>query len=425
MMDKETQNMIKQLKRDKNYHAIFVNFGRIAYLNNIPRSYRKKEIKKLKSEGRYEDIFSKYGEEEYNKILLHACIQEMKEAKGSLRAYSWGILQRIKMFTKKVGIYTASILLECSAILIEAGQEKIDENGIKYEKEIENYNENISQYAEEVKKMHLSDLQIIMKVMDDMWNNIQGYGTPQKDIYGYLELDLATKDGYGVCRNMASDMAKKLNQINPKYNARTMFVTMGEEGNYYLADIETKMVEFNENIEEDGRGVHQTLNENIRQEKEKSIPELIGETMTEGAKNVIGNHMITLIDIPEEGVILVADPTNPSIGLYKNGKIKMFNSGKEYVTNEGSNMLFNGYEGLETVGDFIDSFTNESSYEKLKEEYGLEQQNEALEYVRNFKNKEKEYKQSLKVDYVPKVKEKQPQSENIEKQQTIDEDMQL
>ncbi len=424
-MDKETKYKIKQLKKQKKYDEIFINYGRKEYIKNIPRSYRKKEIKGLKKEGRYEDIFSKYGEEEYNKILLHACIQEMKEAKGSLRAYSWGILQRIKMFTKKVGIYTASILLECSAILIEAGQEKIDENGIKYEKEIENYNENISQYAEEVKKMHLSDLQIIMKVMDDMWNNIQGYGTPQKDIYGYLELDLATKDGYGVCRNMASDMAKKLNQINPKYNARTMFVTMGEEGNYYLADIETKMVEFNENIEEDGRGVHQTLNENIRQEKEKSIPELIGETMTEGAKNVIGNHMITLIDIPEEGVILVADPTNPSIGLYKNGKIKMFNSGKEYVTNEGSNMLFNGYEGLETVGDFIDSFTNESSYEKLKEEYGLEQQNEALEYVRNFKNKEKEYKQSLKVDYVPKVKEKQPQSENIEKQQTIDEDMQL
>ena len=51
-MDKETKNIIKQLKRDKNYHAIFVNFGRIAYLNNIPRS------------------------------LLHARIQEMKEVKG-------------------------------------------------------------------------------------------------------------------------------------------------------------------------------------------------------------------------------------------------------------------------------------------------------------------------------------------------------
>lgn len=424
-MDKETKNIIKQLKRDKNYHAIFVNFGRIAYLNNIPRSYKKKEIKKLKKEGRYEDIFSKYGEEEYNKILLHACIQEMKEAKGSLRAYSWGILQRIKMFTKQVGIYTASILLGLSAILIEAGQEKIDENGIKYEKEIERYNENISKYAEEVKKMNLSDLQIIMKVMDDMWNNIQGYGTPQKDIIGYLELDLATKDGYGVCRNMASDMAKKLNQINPKYNARTMNATIVEEGNYHLADIELKSVEFNENLEEDDRGLNQTLNENIRQEKERAILELIGEPLAEGLKNITGNHMVTLIDIPEEDVILVVDPTNPSIGLYKNGKIKMFNSDKEYVTNEVSTMLFNGYEGIETVEDFIDSFTNDSSYEKLKEKYGLEQQNEALKYVRNLENRGKEYKKSLKVDYVPKVEVKQLQSKNVEKEQTIDNDIQL
>lgn len=424
-MDKETKNIIKQLKRDKNYHAIFVNFGRIAYLNNIPRSYRKKEIKKLKSEGRYEDIFSKYGEEEYNKILLHACIQEMKEVKGGERAYSWGILQRIKIFTKQVGIYTASMLLGISATLVEAGQEKIDENGVKYEKDIENYNENIAKYAEEIRKLHLSDLQIIMKVMDDMWNNTQGYGTPQKDIFGYLELDLATKNGYGVCRNMASDMAKKLNQINPKYNARTMNATIVEEGNYYLADIEFKGVEFNENLEEDDIGLNQTLNGNIGQEKEKSILEVIGEAMAEGVKNITGNHMVTLIDIPKEDVILVADPTNPSIGLYKNGKIKMFNSDKEYVTNEGSTMLFNGYEGIETVEDFIDSFTNDSSYEKLKKKYGLEQQNEALEYVRNLKNKEKEYKQSLKVDYEPKVGVKPSQGENIEKQQTIDDEVQL
>lgn len=424
-MAKETKNIIKQLKRDKNYHAIFVNFGRIAYLNNIPRSYKKKEIKKLKNEGRYEDIFSKYGEEEYNKILLHARIQEMKEVKGFLRAYSWGILQRIKIFTKQVGIYTASMLLGISAILVESGQEKIDENGVKYEKDIENYNENIAKYAEEVRKLHLSDLQIIMKVMDDMWNNTQGYGTPQKDIFGYLELDLATKNGYGVCRNMASDMAKKLNQINPKYNARTMNATIVEEGNYYLADIEFKGVEFNENLEEDDIGLNQTLNGNIGQEKEKSILEVIGEAMAEGVKNITGNHVVTLIDIPKEDVILVADPTNPSIGLYKNGKIKMFNSDKEYVTNEGSTMLFNGYEGLEIVEDFIDSFTKDSSYEKLKKKYGLEQQNEALEYIRNLKNKEKEYKQSLKVDYEPKVGVKPSQGENIEKQQTIDDDVQL
>ena len=135
--------------------------------------------------------------------------------------------------------------------------------------------------------------------------------------------------------------------------------------------------------------------------------------------------MVTLIDIPEKDIILVVDPTNPSIGLYKNGKIKMFNSDKEYVTNEGSTILFKGYEGLETVEDFIDSFINDESYEKLKEKYGLEQQNEALEYVRNLENKGQKYKKSLKVDYVPKVEVKQSQSKNVEKTQTVDEDVQL
>ena len=424
-MDKETKYKIKQLKKQKKYDEIFINYGRKEYIKNIPRSYRKKEIKGLKKEGRYEDIFSKYGELEYDKILLHARTQEIKEAKGFLRAYSWDFLQRIKMFTKQVGIYTASILLGTSAVVVDSRQMLIEENGIKYEKEIGMYNENIAKYAEEVKKMQLNDLQIIMKVMDDMWNSIQGYGIPQRDILGYLELDLATEDGYGVCRNMASDIAKKLNQINPKYNARTMNVTTIAEGNYQLADIKRKNVELNENSEEDDIGLNQTLNENIRQEKRRTIGEISRDIKTEISKKITGNHMVTLIDIPEKDIILVVDPTNPSIGLYKNGKIKMFNSDKEYVTNEGSTILFKGYEGLETVEDFIDSFINDESYEKLKEKYGLEQQNEALEYVRNLENKGQKYKKSLKVDYVPKVEVKQSQSKNVEKTQTVDEDVQL
>ena len=257
-MNKETKNKIKQLRKQKKYDEIFINYGRKEYIKNTPRSYQKKEIRKLKNEGRYEDVFCKYGENEY------------------------------------------------------------------YEKEIEDYNENVDKYAEKVKKMQLNDLQIIMKVMDDMWNNIQGYGVPQKDIFGYMELDLATKDGYGVCRNMASDIAKKLNQINPKYNARTINVTIVAEGNYYLADIETKELGLNENPEENAIGI----NENIEERKD-TILETGREVGKEILGKVLGNHMVTLIDIPEKDIILVADPTNPSIGLYKNGKIKMFNSDKE------------------------------------------------------------------------------------------------
>ena len=419
-MDKETREKINQLKKQKKYEEIFVNYGKKAYKRNTPYRYRKTDLKKLKKEGKLEDIFNKYGENEYNKLLLHARTQEMKEAKGFLRAYSWNFLQKIKMFTKQVGIYTASILLGTSAGMVSGTQMIIDDNGIKYEKEIEMYNENIAKYAEEVKEMQLNDLQIIMKVMDDMWNTIQGYGIPQKDILGYLELDLATGDGYGVCRNMASDIAKKLNQINPKYNARTMNVTIIAEENYHLADIERKKFESNEVSEENNIG----LNENIEGRGETRL-ETGRKAEKETLRKALGNHMVTLIDIPEKDIILVVDPTNPSIGLYKNGKIKMFNSDKEYVTNEVSTILFNGYEGLEIAEDFIDSFINDESYEKLKEKYGLEQQNEALKYVRNLANRGKEYKRSLKVEHVPKVEVKQLQSKNVEKQQTMENDIEL
>lgn len=393
-MNEETKNKIKQLRKQKKYDEIFINYGRKEYIKNTPRSYQKKEIRKLKNEGRYEDVFCKYGENEYNELLLHARTQEIKEAKGFLKAYSWGCLQRIKMLM----IYIVSVFLGTSALVMNSAQMLINENGVKYEKEIEDYNENVDKYAEKVKKMQLNDLQIIMKVMDDMWNNIQGYGVPQKDIFGYMELDLATKDGYGVCRNMASDIAKKLNQINPKYNARTINVTIVAEGNYYLADIETKELGLNENPEENAIGI----NENIEERKD-TILETGREVRKEILGKVLGNHMVTLIDIPEKDIILVADPTNPSIGLYKNGKIKMFNSDKEYVTNEVSTTLYKGYDGLEPVEDFVDSFTNDKSYEKLKEKYGVEQQNEALEYVRNLEKEKEEYKESLKIGYLPQI----------------------
>ena len=44
---------------------------------------------------------------------------------------------------------------------------------------------------------------------------------------------------------------------------------------------------------------------------------------------IIGNHAVTLVDIPEDNIILVVDTTNPSIGIYKDGSIKMFNPGGE------------------------------------------------------------------------------------------------
>lgn len=378
-MNKETREKIKELKKQKKYDDIFINYGTKAYRKNTPANYRKQELKKLKKEGKYLDIYNKYGQEEYNKVLVKARTQEIKEAKGSFRAFTWKIMQNIKIFMKKLGFNVAigasSLMLTISA----SEQSVISENAIKYEKEIENYDENISKYAEEVKALKLNDLQIIMKVMDDMWKNIAGYANPEKNILGFLELDLATEDGYGVCKNMASDVAKKLNKIDERYNARIMNVKR-VPGDYQIANIERKVIETNETVE---------------QENEQQESEILD--------NLGGNHVVTLVDIPGRDITLVADPTNPGLGIYENGEIKMFNTDEKWEGKEVSTMLLYGLEGMKMIGTYVDSFDLKSKYSDAKKEFGVEKQNEALNYVRNLektkteKSKQEKYRESLAV----------------------------
>ncbi len=407
-MNKKQKKEIKLLKEQGKYDDIYVNYGQKAYKRNTPYNYRKKELKKLKREGKYEDIFNKYGENEYNKILVKAKAQEIKEAQGTYKAYLWEISQRIKMIMKHIGIYGATAIMSLPIGLSTLITSENIKNSFQYEREIEAYDENISEYAKEVKAMHLNDIQTIMKVTDDMWKNIKGYGVPEKEIIGYWELELATKDGYGECRNMANDVAKKLNKIDERYNARIMVVTTPtEEIEYNIANIERKKVETNE------------TKENQQEENDLVMDE---------PNSTIGNHMIVLVDIPRKDTTLVLDPTNPSLGVYINGKIKMFNSDEEYGTNKLSTALLFGNEDVQTVRSFVDSYTNDSSYEELKREYGLEKQNEALEFVRNLElnkeasTKQKDYKETLKVETNPGINTVSNQEKSKNK---INEDMQL
>ena len=50
---------------------------------------------------------------------------------------------------------------------------------------------------------------------------------------------------------MASDVARKLNEIDKKYNARTLNVAMGENGKYQLANIQRTVLEENPTVVEE------------------------------------------------------------------------------------------------------------------------------------------------------------------------------
>lgn len=402
-MDKETKEKIKRLKKEKKYDDIFYNYGSKAYVKNTPARIKRKEKNKLFSEGKYMDIYNKYvynqkGNKDYNKILVKAMYNEIKENSNFAKAFLWNIKQKIKNVLS-VGACVLAIAPPTAAVMInEISREEKEENSVKYEQQIEEYNEKIKNYAQEVNSMNLNDVQIYMKVMDDMWAGIQGYGTPKMDIFGYMELDLANEDGYGVCRNMANDIARKLNEINPQYNARTMAVELGDKGNYTIANIERKFVETNP----DNTYVEDNKNKQENQD-EKHKEGLINwdELIAKG----FGNHMVTFVDSQEDNLIIVLDPTNPGIGIYKDGQIIMMNNDREngakIESKEVSTTIMTKYgiEGVaEIVKDYGKSFEKcELSEKEIYEKYGIEAQNQSLDFVRSIENKDT-FKNSLVVD---------------------------
>lgn len=398
-MDKKEE--IKKLKEEKRYEEIYQKFGMREYKKNTPFLYRKKDISRLTKEGKYEDIFNKYGKKEYDSKLSQAKYNDIKMEKGIANAILWRINRNIKRIGLYLGIASSALTLSVPGI----NATTVKENGIKYEKDIEKYDEKIRSYADEVNKLKLNDVQVFMKVIDDMWSGIKGYKDPERDIIGYLELDLANEDGYGVCRNMANDIAKKLNEINPDYNARTMVVEMAHEGKYETADIERNVIDDNETV----------ANNSER------------ESDSDKMADILGNHMITLVDVKADNLIVVLDPTNPGIGIYQNGKIKMLNSVKgnelNFDTRRMTTAVFsNGYkESVETVTDYAESYKKSKlTPEQIEEKYGLAAQNEALKEVRKIeqrvendkkKTQKEKFREGLRVESLDQIKQKQKLNE--------------
>ena len=400
---------IRKLKDEKNYEEIYRKFGRKAYLRNAPFLYKRRDYKKIKSEGRIEDIYLKYGERKYNRCLFEKMFNEIKSESGSVKAYIWEAKKTVKCAL--FGMPAFLTLTSPAATGIE-----VSKNAYKYESQIEDYNEKVEKYANEVNELNLSDIQIFMKVMDDMWGGIKGYKNPELNIQGFLELDLANEDGYGVCRNMASDIAEKLNQINPKYNAKTIVAYMGNNDDYQPANIARNILVASETAVNNGEA----------EQKSSGIMDQIKEE----AKKFLGNHMVTLASVPEENIIVVLDPTNSGIGIYKDGNIHMFNStsgseieydAKQYMTWFG---VSEGYkEWIECIDDYFKSFEKSKlSEEELKQKYGLEAQNKALEEVRKIqKTKDDSRKNQFKEELTVKRLIKNQKVQEMDKIEREDE----
>lgn len=379
---KQIKNQIKEEKFKKNSRAekrafeqneaykkfqqIFFKYGKDAYLKFVPDSYKSDALKYLMKEKRFLEIYEQFGEQKINEYMEDIKSTDIEYETGStLKA----ILYRVKnTILKRVAPTAVATTLALPTAFALSAEQDIQKEEQQYAHEIEEYIDDIKEYAQEVRSHNLTDLQNIMLVMDDMWNRIEGYGIPEKDLLSYPGIDVAYEDGVGVCRNMADDYARRLNEINPEYNARTITV-YSEDGEFKPADVDKKFV-----LEQE---------EEIPPQEEDGIPIDITK--------IFGNHAVVLMTIPGEDIELIVDPTNGGIGIYQNGQITLFNSGKEnpatLETKPFGAVIYGIDPLIQTPVNFIKSvgFKDIEKYYKM---FGVEAQNQALEEVRAIREDE-------------------------------------
>lgn len=122
-----------------------------------------KDIEKMKEEGRYEDIYKKYGSYEYKCAIEEAKYNKIKEEKGTVRALMWKIRRKLLRGLLKGGLFmgAASSIAFLPAPAMNNAILRVNET--EYKKEIENYNKKIKEYAKEV-----NSIKIEGKKLDDV-----------------------------------------------------------------------------------------------------------------------------------------------------------------------------------------------------------------------------------------------------------------
>lgn len=313
-----------------------------------------KIISQLLKSKNYDEIYKRYGKFMYKLFEISRISQEVKYEGGTKFD---DLKQIIDVHLKEIFyfcvIYLTYLFLAMpndvqKDIKATARNENIDR--------ISEYEIYVDDYLESIDFTGLSDLEIFMKLMQYEHQEML-YGTPEQEITGYYRVQML--DGKGVCRNIADDLAYRLNLINPEYNAKMICVN-SSYGNWVKNDDKMQIAPDynfnNEKIDKDNKGL-----EEIK-------------------KRLFPNHAVTMINIPGEDYALILDPTNSGIGFISNGKIDMFNSDNEnYYVTELANALLMGYDiRFSTELNELKSYFTKHSLEELNELYGLDAQNEAI-----------------------------------------------
>lgn len=418
---KERVNEVLRLRKNGEFDKIFELYGYQVFNVAVTTKFKNKDIETLFDQGRFEDIYRRYGAKEYEKFISEMQPLDVYNETGSKFQMQLSKIKNTIKYKILPGLFTASLALGITAgeSAVEVRKLK-DEEAVKYEQELNEYNNNVEKYADEVKSMNLTDLQTVMKVMDDMWENIDGYGEPKIDSPYFPRLDM-TEGGVGVCRNMADDVTSKLNAINPEYNARNLSVYLDSEEltseGFSMADIKRNILEDNETVVEENTENQDGADNSEGKKEDKNE---LTEAQKEKLSKYVGNHLVTAIDLKEDDVTLIIDSTNCNLGVFEDGEIYMFfnDTGNGIKVTEFGNILGNvggdNFGGImQLTEDQIKSMLpSKMSIDELEETYGVEAQNRALREVRKMeKNEEKDFIKMLR----PKILEQVQQNivENV------------
>lgn len=235
-------------------------------------------------------------------------------------------------------------------------------NRYTYSEDLEIYNKFLNEYTNYIKSLNLSDIEIIFKLMSDIWYEIEGYGVPSETVIGAYNLSFM-REGVGVCTSFSEELTNRLNKIDWRYNARNIILN-NVKGN---EDIKIERVDIE-------RPCVENTNNNNTTSPEDS------------------NHVATAIDLPDKNVTLIIDTTNLMIGVLKNGKVYMFNtSGYFFNYDLERNYKCTDSNLCEVLKCYLQSFTcSEDDINSLEEIYGLESQkdaNESIEDIPRFPKK--------------------------------------
>jgi len=240
---------------------------------------------------------------------------------------------------------------------------EVDSNSKKYEQEINLYNKFLKEYAKYVKSLELSETEMILKVIKDIWSDIDGYGKCDDLILGYERLAFQ-EEGKGVCSSFADDFTARINAINPEYDAKNIYV--------YLNDLE------------DGKTMERIDFERKNLEQYSNIDE---ETLK--TQNKYGNHMVSVMELKDKNLYLVVDPTNLLIGVLKDGEIDILNTNDDNLMDYKleSNNIFSLDSEEEIKKDYEDTFEDPTiTLEEIENLYGIDAQEEAFDKINEVDN---------------------------------------